>query len=514
LRFGRNLELRYRLAFFEKLPKVGDKYFASRLLADVAERSHSIRHLRNVPDLGFRYVGALAHLTFMTAGIVYLDPASTLPALLLLLSAIALPVVTQRLQSERDLTVRTHTGALSQVYLDALRGLVPIRAHAAEAAMLRLHEERLVNWMTASLRLLRTVVLSEASVTSITFGLAVWLVIGHMVRTGISGGTLLLVYWALSMPDLGQQLGVIVRQYPMLRSVLLRLAEPLTVPEEPRSHETRRPVGSSAEPVSVRMTGVQVVAGGHVLLDDVNLSIAARTHVAIVGASGAGKSTLVGTCLGWYKPAKGVVEINGKRLDDAGLCSLRLQTVWLDPSSQIWNRSLLDNLRYGARGAVVSPDVQLDLTDLKPLLKSLQNGLCTSLGENGAFVSGGEGQRIRIARALNRPNANLVIIDEAFRGLDPDQRRRLLRMVRNYWADATLLCVTHDVAATTDFDHVVIVRDGLIAEQGTPDALLASPLSLYNWLMQTASVFEAAAFQSDRWRRFVLENGQLVRSPP
>ena len=109
--------------------------------------------------------------------------------------------------------------------------------------------------------------------------------------------------------------------------------------------------------------------------------------------------------------------------------------------------------------------------NLQELIEKLPHGLQTALGEGGALVSGGEGQRVRLARALLRPEVRLVILDEPFRGLDRDTRHRLMMFVREHWREATLVCVSHDVAETQDFDRVLVVDAGAIVEDGDPREL-------------------------------------------
>ena len=189
------------------------------------------------------------------------------------------------------------------------------------------------------------------------FALAAWLLLGYLARAGDGGGMLLLVYWALNLPVLGQEVALLARQYPTLRNVTLRLLEPLGAPEEtdaqapgPAAASHAAHSATAAPPgVAIVLEGVSVRAAGHTILDEIDLDIEAGAHVAIVGPSGAGKSSLVGLLLGWHRPASGRVLIDGGPLDGDRLERLRRDTAWVDPAVQLWNRSLLDNLRYGGR---------------------------------------------------------------------------------------------------------------------------------------------------------------------
>jgi ATP-binding cassette subfamily B protein len=191
--------------------------------------------------------------------------------------------------------------------------------------------------------------------------------------------------------------------------------------------------------VALIIDGVSVRAAGHTILDQISLSMAPGEHVAIVGPSGAGKSTLVGLLLGWHRPATGRVTVDGERLEGERVEQLRKQTAWVDPSVHLWNRSLLSNLEYGNRNDHHLPVAEaLREAELGLLMEKLPQGLQTRLGESGALVSGGEGQRVRLARALLRPDARLMILDEPFTGLDRAQRRKLLAHACSHWTQATL----------------------------------------------------------------------------
>jgi predicted double-glycine peptidase len=242
LRFGRRLEARLRMAFLEKIPRLGDRYFHSRLTSDMAERSHIVHTLRLLPELGGQLIRLVYEIVLTTAGIIWLDPASAPIAVLVAALAVGLPLAVQPLFVELDLRVRNHTGALSRFYLDALLGLVTVRAHGAERAVRREHEGLLVEWARAGLGLQRAVVAVEGVQSLLGFGLAAWLLLDHLAQGGEVGGVLLLVYWALNLPVLGQEVALLARQYPAHRNVTLRLLEPLGAPEETEVRESEQAV--------------------------------------------------------------------------------------------------------------------------------------------------------------------------------------------------------------------------------------------------------------------------------
>lgn len=522
LRFGRRIEARLRMAFLEKIPRLVDRYFRSRLTSDMAERSHSIHELRLLPDLGARLIRSVFELVLTTAGIAWLDPASAPIAMLATALAIALPAASQPLLRERDLRVRNHLGALSRYYLDALLGVIAVRAHGAERAVRREHERLVVEWARAGLGLQRAVVAVEAVQSLVGFGLAAWLLFDHLAQGTEAGRVLLLVYWALNLPVLGQEVALLARQYPTHRNLTLRLLEPLGAPEQTDTENVGHalaPASSiavavpSPPGVAIALEGVSVRAAGHMILEGIDLALEAGSHVAIVGRSGAGKSSLVGILLGWHRPATGRVLVDGEPLSGRCLERLRRVTAWVDPTVQLWNRSFLDNLLYGSPAGPSLPfSLVIDAADLRDVLERLPGGLQTTLGEGGALVSGGEGQRVRLGRAMLRSGVRLVILDEPFRGLDRERRRELLARARRLWREATLLCITHDVGETLAFDRVVVVEGGRIVETEAPGTLAALPASRYRAMLEAEVAVREKLWSGGAWRRLWLEGGRLTEN--
>jgi len=144
----------------------------------------------------------------------------------------------------------------------------------------------------------------------------------------------------------------------------------------------------------------------------------------------------------------------------------------------------------------------------------LPDGLQTRLGENGGLVSGGEGQRVRLGRALLRPEVRLALLDEPFRGLDREKRRRLLDEARRIWRKATLLGVAHDVGMTAGFDRVAVVEQGRVVEFGPPGALAADPASRYAQLLAAEEEVRRGLWTGAGWRRLWMEDGGLVEKAP
>jgi ABC-type bacteriocin/lantibiotic exporter with double-glycine peptidase domain len=476
LGMGRQLEVRLRVALYEKLPRMDEVYFRTRLTADLADRAHALHRIGELPVLAGTLLRLGLEMGLVVLAMALLDPyvapLAALGAVVLLL----VPLLASPALIERDRAVREHVGALFCWFSDALRGSWVVQAHTADGPMRQQHERMTVAWAQTARLLSSASVGTELCSASVGVLVAVSVLALHTARVGWTGAALLMVWWSLALPLLGDRIAAAWRALPEARNLALRLLEPLAGPEAPVTPDRSL---EGAGGVRLQLEKVTVVLGGRLVLRDLDLSIEPGQHLAIVGRSGSGKSTLVATLLGLYTPT-GSLRADGAPLDPP---SLRAVTRWIDPSVQLWNRTALSNLRYASADPCADLEQALQDADLLGTVGQLPEGLQTQLGEGGGRLSGGEGQRLRIGRALLRTGARLVLLDEAFRGLDRHQRGQMLERVRQHAGAATLVYITHDVDHALTFDRVVVMAEGRVLEDGAPTELACKPGSHFATLL-------------------------------
>lgn len=149
--------------------------------------------------------------------------------------------------------------------------------------------------------------------------------------------------------------------------------------------------------------------------------------------------------------------------------------------------------------------------DLFEVLRRLPDGLQAPLSDGGGLLSGGEGQLVRLGRAWIRSAARLVILDEPFRGLDRDRRRCLLSQIRRHFRGATLLCITHDVGETLEFDRVLVIEAGRIIEDGLPRRLAADSNSRFRAFLDAEEAVRSGLWDGPGWDHLRVESGRVVR---
>ncbi len=209
------------------------------------------------------------------------------------------------------------------------------------------------------------------------------------------------------------------------------------------------------------------------IIKKLSFSVAPGETVAIVGPSGAGKSTLVKLLFRFYDPDSGSVSIDGQNIAEVTQDSLR-QAIGIVPQDTVlFNDTLFENVRYGkptASDAEVNEAIRL--AHLDNFISHLPDGHDTLVGERGLKLSGGEKQRVAIARTLlKRPP--ILVFDEATSSLDSQSERAILEALREISSGHSSLVIAHRLSTIVDADSILVLRDGMLVEQGSHDKLLA-----------------------------------------
>ena len=210
----------------------------------------------------------------------------------------------------------------------------------------------------------------------------------------------------------------------------------------------------------------------------ISLTIAPGEKLAIVGASGAGKSTLVALLLRLYDTESGALRIDGQTVGQVTQDSLRQNIGMVTQETAMFNRSAMDNIRYGRPDATEEEVIQaarsaeahefiLDLEDFKG-----RTGYDAYLGERGVKLSGGQRQRIALARAILK-DAPILILDEATSALDSEVEAAIQEALARVMQGKTVLAIAHRLSTISSMDRILVLDKGQIAEQGTHEDLLA-----------------------------------------
>lgn len=207
-------------------------------------------------------------------------------------------------------------------------------------------------------------------------------------------------------------------------------------------------------------------------LSDISLKIFAGQTAAFVGPSGGGKSTLASIVARFFDPQQGKVLVGGVDVKDIGKEELMNTVSFVFQNSKLIKASILDNVRLGKPNATEAEVMQaLKAAQCMDIIEKFPNGVNTMIGSEGVYLSGGEVQRIAIARAVLK-NSPIIILDEATAFADPDNEAKVQAAFNELARGKTVIMIAHRLSTVVNADRIFVLREGKLAENGTFDELL------------------------------------------
>ncbi len=360
--------------------------------------------------------------------------------------------------------------------VDSLLNYETVKYFNNEAYEARIYDEFLAKWETAKLKnrmSLLTLNSGQAFIIAAAVTLMMWLAAEGVLDKELTLGDLAMVnayMLQLFMPlnFLGFVYREIRRALTDLENMLGLLTRAPTIADAPAVTD----LTLSAASIEFRDVNF-AYQPERPILQQFNLQIAPGQKVAVVGSSGAGKSTLARLLYRFYDIQQGQIFISGQDIRQVSLASLRRHIAIVPQDTVLFNCSIRDNIAYGNPDATAADIEQaIDLAHLRSFIQSLPQGDATVVGERGLKVSGGEKQRIAIARVLLK-RSPILIFDEATSALDSQSEKAILTALRELATGHTSLVIAHRLSTVTDADLIVVLQQGKVVEQGNHQQLLA-----------------------------------------
>ncbi|KAF5186153.1 Abc transporter b family member [Thalictrum thalictroides] len=216
-----------------------------------------------------------------------------------------------------------------------------------------------------------------------------------------------------------------------------------------------------------------------IIFDDFNLKVRAGKSMALVGSSGSGKSSVVSLILRYYDPLAGKVMIDGKDIRKLRLKSLRKHIGLVQQEPALFATSIFENILYGKDGSSESEVIEAaKLANAHNFISSLPDGYSTKVGERGVQLSGGQKQRVAIARAVLK-NPAILLLDEATSALDVESENIVQQALDRLMQNRTTLIVAHRLSTIRNADHISVLQEGKIIEQGNHSTLVQNVNGAY-----------------------------------
>jgi ATP-binding cassette, subfamily C, bacterial CydC len=463
----------------ERLAPAGLAAFRSgdllaRLIGDVdATQDLFIRGLG--PPLTAALVGAGA----VTACAFLFAPAAGALALGLVTAGVAVPVLAVAASRRAARVTAPARGELGAALTDLMAGAAELHAFGAQDAGLAAAAAADRRLTAADRRSAVASGLGSGLMTGVA-GLTVAGVLflgvaavahGTLTRVPLAVTTLiaLAAFEAVTaLPAAALQLGV-------ARACAERIGAVLDAPDPVADPAAPRPLPAGPPGVRLRGVAVRYRPDEPPALDGVDLDLRPGRRVALVGPNGAGKSTVAALLLRFCDPAGGTVTLDGHELAGYAADEVRQVIGGCPQDPHVFDASLRDNLRL-ARPSAADDDLAAAAAraGLLPWIRSLPEGWDTRVGVRGAAMSGGERQRLALARAL-LADPGLLILDEPAAHLDPDAAAALTRDLLAVTAGRATLLITHDLRGLDQVDEIVVLDRGRVAQRGTHRELIAVP---------------------------------------
>jgi ABC-type multidrug transport system fused ATPase/permease subunit len=388
----------------------------------------------------------------------------------------------QRRLAARYAAVRERVGDMLSAVSESVVGAQVVRAYGVQERTTRRIDATVAHYRTGQIRaqtmvatvfsggeLLAAVATASVVVVGVLLGVG-----GHLSTGRLVAFLFLLTLFVLPVQALTEMINEGANALAGVRRVLDVLDTPTDVRDPASAPGGGRELPPG--PVGARFDRVTFAyPGGPPVLHDVDLSIAPRSRVAVVGETGSGKTTLAKLLTRMMDPTDGRIWLGGVGLAEVAFASLRRRVVMVPQDGFLFDSTIADNVRFGrpdtSDAEVEQAFVALGLTDW---LAGVRDGIATRVGERGGLLSAGERQLVALARA-HVADPDLLVLDEATSAVDPATEVRLARALVELTTGRTSVTIAHRLSTAENADEVVVLDAGRIVQRGPHADLVAVP---------------------------------------
>lgn len=469
--YQESANMRIRLA--ERLRKLPLSFFGKRdladltttIMADCAFVEKAFSHF--IPEL----IGALISTVLIGVGLLAANWRMGIAVLWVAPVSFLLAALTRPLVDRMERRQKGKKIAASDGIQECIENIQDIRANNQSADYLEKLDQKImdVETITVKLELLNGTLVTSAQMI-LKIGMATTVLVGASLLVSGSISFMIFLMFMLAATRLYQPLSGCLQNLSAVYSTLL-VVERMKSIEEQKIQQGREDAAYRGYDIVFDRVGFSYKEGEPVLRE---VSFTARQGqvTALVGPSGGGKSTSAKLAARFWDIDKGTITIGGCDISKIEPETLLKSFAIVFQDVVLFNNTIMENIRLGRKGA--SDEEVLAAAraaQCEEFISRLPEGYQTRIGENGSTLSGGERQRLSIARALLK-DAPIILMDEATASLDVENETLVQEAISNLVKDKTVLIIAHRMRTVAGADQIVVLKDGCVAEQGTPEKLL------------------------------------------
>ncbi|HIK37471.1 MAG: peptidase domain-containing ABC transporter [Geminocystis sp.] len=454
------------------------RYFEKRPVGELATRINELENIRSfLTGTALTVVlDAVFSVIYIVVMFIY-SPFLSLVALGIIPVFIALTLIFSPL-IRHQLRVRAERNAATQAHLvEVISGIQTVKAQNIELKARWEWQERYARYIGAGFKTVITETLAGATgnfLNKLSQLLVLWVGAYQVLDGKMTLGQLIafrIIAGYVTYPIL--RLAQLWQNFQQTALSLERLADIVDHPEEGEQDRDNIPMPPIKGHVKYENVCFRFKPNSPLQLNNVTIEIPAGTFVGIVGESGAGKSTFTKLLARLYEPESGRILIDGYDINRVELYSLRRQIGVVPQESLLFDGTIFENIALTSPSATAEEVVKAaQIAVAHEFIMSLPNGYNTRVGERGAALSGGQRQRIAIARSVLQ-NPRLLILDEATSALDYNTEAQVCQNLIHFFKGRTVLFITHRLATVRNADLIILMHNGIIAEKGTHEELMA-----------------------------------------
>lgn len=478
LNAARMIEFSIRESLFSKLLTLDLPYFSTSRTGDLLSRfSNDLTNVRMLTGFGMMSGVSTVMIFCAAAGLMLrIHPWLTLLAILPFpLMVVVVKKVSQRLY-QRSIQAQEELAGLSSLTEESVSAIYLLKSYCREEHFAHLFSENSDRYLRHNLALARLrgflmpiLAVATGAGTLVVLYMGGKLVINGAISLGdfvaFNGYLAMLVWptaimgWILSMAQRGaasmSRLETILQE----QTALTEPAHPAIIPQGP---------------VSIELHHLSFNYGEQPIIKDLSLGLAAGEKVGIAGEVGSGKTTLLRIIARLLPVEPNILYFDGTDATSMSPAHIRSSIGFVPQESFLFSRSIRENIAYGSASdgtSALSVEEIAHKAGLTTDLDKFQDGLETVVGEKGVMLSGGQKQRIALARAL-ATDPGILLLDDPLSAVDAAREEDILSELSGFYGNRTVVVVSHRLSAFRDCDRVIVLKEGRIAEEGTPDELL------------------------------------------